>query len=439
MNEKKLVLVCAPITTVSGYGSRSRDICKALISSDKYDVRIMPILWGNTPTNALKEGEHDEIIRRLTNKVERQPDIFIHITIPSEFNNIGKLSIGITAGIETTLCRHDWIIGCNRMDLTLVSSNHSKEVLEKTIYEKGDKNDPQKVVETLKLIKPVEILFEGVDTNVFNKNPQLDLVIKEEIDSIKEAQAFLFVGHWLQGHMGHDRKDVGMLVKVFCDIFKTKPPKKRPALILKTSGATFSETDRYEIQNKLWMVLSQYEETARPSIYLLHGELSDVQMNSLYNHPKVKAMISFTKGEGFGRPLLEFTTTGKPVIASNWSGQKDFLSEKHSVLLPGKLEQVHPSSVNDWILRDAKWFTVDYNQAALKIYQVFSDYEDYLKLSKIQANITKRDFTLDLMGEKLIEYIEKYYSNKSFPELRELQPLAGEMQKITNLPKLRKV
>ena len=54
--------------------------------------------------------------------------------------------------------------------------------------------------------------------------------------------------------------------------------------------------------------------------------MTDEEMNSLYNHPKVKAMVSFTKGEGFGRPLAEFGTTGKPIIASNWSGHLDFLS-----------------------------------------------------------------------------------------------------------------
>ena len=57
----------------------------------------------------------------------------------------------------------------------------------------------------------------------------------------------------------------------------------------------------------------------------LRLELISEELNELYNHPKVKAMVSTTKGEGFGRPLLEFSLTGKPIMASGWSGHLDFL------------------------------------------------------------------------------------------------------------------
>ena len=50
-----------------------------------------------------------------------------------------------------------------------------------------------------------------------------------------------------------------------------------------------------------------------------------IEMNSIYNHSKVKAMVSLTKGEGFGRPLLEFSLSQKPLIVSGWSGHMDFL------------------------------------------------------------------------------------------------------------------
>ena len=67
-----------------------------------------------------------------------------------------------------------------------------------------------------------------------------------------------------------------------------------------------------------------------PNIYLLHGDLTLEQMALLYNLPKVKAMLSCTHGEGFGRPLAEATCCDLPVIASNWSGQMDFLNPKQS-------------------------------------------------------------------------------------------------------------
>ena len=45
-----------------------------------------------------------------------------------------------------------------------------------------------------------------------------------------------------------------------------------------------------------------------PNIYLVHGDFTDDEMNQLYNHPKVKVHVSFTHGEGFGRPLLELVS-----------------------------------------------------------------------------------------------------------------------------------
>lgn len=440
VDSKKLVAVCGPVGTVSGYGARSRDICTALIKSGKYDVRIIPVPWGSTPQSALDEGNpnHAQIIKRLSQSIERQPDVFIHVTIPNEFKKAGKLSIGVTAGIESTLCRHEWLQGCNVMDLVLTSSTHSKNVFENTTYDFKPKPNTNEQPRVLKIVKPIEVLFEGIDTDVFQKTTKIDPEINRYMaDVVDESFCYLFVGHWLQGVPGQDRKDIGMLVKTFCDTFKTKPIKKRPALILKTSGATFSKIDELDITKKLHHILAQYPEGQRPNIYLLHGELTDAEMNSLYNHPKVKVMISFTKGEGFGRPLLEFTTTGKPVIASNWSGQVDFLSPKHSVLLEGKVGQVHESAANEWIIKESQWFTVDYGKAALTLLQVFSDYGEFLKQSKVHRNITNRDWTIEKMGEQLINYIEgNFKASRQLPELRQVPQMP---KSPSELPKLKKV
>ena len=74
-------------------------------------------------------------------------------------------------------------------------------------------------------------------------------------------------------------------------------------------------------------------------------------MNALYNHPKIKAMVSFTKAEGFGRPLLEFSSIGKPVISPHYSGQKDFLKQEFICALPGELTPIHSSAKNDYLIQ----------------------------------------------------------------------------------------
>lgn len=424
-NKKKVVLA-GSVTTQSGYGSHARDIARALILSEKYDVSIIPIRWGNTPQDALNpEREGDRIIldRLVPGNLQYKPDVFIHVTIPNEFQPIGNLNIGITAGIETTACKPEWIEGCNRMDLVLATSTHSADVLKSMQYEQRNSQTGQ-VVNILKCTTDIEVLFEGIDTDVYNDRPDKTHRIYEYLSDIPESFCYLFVGHWLQGDVGHDRKDIGMLIKTFIDVFKRKSTKNRPALVLKTSLAGFSKMEYQQIHDRIQdirnMCRSSGWEGDLPNIYVLQGNLTDSEMNTLYNHPKIKSMVSFTKGEGFGRPLLEFSMTGKPMIVSGWSGQLDFLDPEYYTLLPGKLEQVHPSAVNDWIIPESRWFTVNYTIAAQRMQAVMDKYPEYAKKSKKRKSYMRKTYSLSAMGDLLDKYIDST-TNVIKPQLKTIQ------------------
>lgn len=431
---KPLVLLVAPVGTRSGYGSRSIDIATALIKSGKYEVAIYPTRWGATPQNALDSNnpDHQEIAKRLmsTPQLPYQPDIFIQISVPNEFQKVGKYNIGITAGIETTLASGDWVEGCNRMDLVLTSSEHAKKVLSESKWSKMDNNTKQQIGEIV-CTTPIEVLFEGVDINKYFKTKEIHKGVIDELSTIKEDFAFLFVGHWLNGDIGQDRKDVGMLCKVFLETFKNKAKHNQPALILKTSRADFSPIDKKHILDKISAVYGTVSGGATlPNIYLLHGDLTDDEMNSLYNHPKVKAHISFTKGEGFGRPLAEACMSAKPVIASNYSGHLDFL--KHAILLPGQLNKVHSSAVwKDVILPESEWFTVDYGYASSLMKNIVDNYKDYEVDAKKQATFIKKNYSFDQMAEKLVSILDE-----KAPKRVELK--LPQLKKV-ELPKLKKV
>ena len=126
-----MILVTAPVQTRSGYGNHSRDICQALIESDKYDLKINPVRWGTTPMNALEEDNfiHQEIDKRILRQpnLEKQPDLHLHIVIPNEFQPIAKVNIGMTAGIEHTIPPANWVEGCNRMDKVIFTSKFSRD------------------------------------------------------------------------------------------------------------------------------------------------------------------------------------------------------------------------------------------------------------------------------------------------------------------------
>ena len=443
---KPLVLVTAPVGTRSGYGSHSRDICRSLIAMDKFDVKIWPVRWGSTPQDVLSEDNSTDvpIIKRLLDNpnMDRQPDIHFHIVVPNEFQAMAKYNIGITAGLETTVCPPEWIEGLNRMNLNIVPAKFIKESLEKTVFDKHDQNTKQKIG-TIQNEKPIEVLFEGADTNIYKTTKEFSKNLVDALKEIKEDFCFLFVGHWLQGGLGNDRKDLGMLIKTFLETFKNQ--KKQPALLLKTSGATPCILDREDIFKKI----NEIKNTTNgklPNIYMLHGDLRDEEMNGLYNHPKVKAHVSFTHGEGFGRPLLEASLSEKPVIAPNWSGHVDFLN-KDAILLPGSLNDVKKESFpKNMHVKGAQWFTVNYNFASKTLKDVFDNYSKYTVKGKKLAIVNSTKFSLDAMTKKFEEILDRYLPKfeeqpkqvpLKLPKLKKVGKVS-ELPKI-ELPKLKKV
>ena len=442
---KPVCLVTAPVATRSGYGAHSRDIVRALVKLDKYDVKIWNVRWGNCSMNALnKDDPNDKLIldRMLQQpKLDVQPELHVHIVIPNEFQTFGKYNIGITAGLEKTACPPEWVQGMNKMDMNIVPSTFVKDVMNNVTFDINDKQTNQPSGQ-LKVEKPIEVLFEGVDTNIFKKTNEFSKEFVDEMKNVKESFNFLYVGHWLQGRLGHDRKDTGMLVKVFLETFKDM--KIKPGLIMKSSGATFSLLDREDMLNRIKSIKDSIKGDL-PNIYLLHGDFTDNEMNELYNHPKVKAHVNITHGEGFGRPLLESTISQKPVMASNWSGHVDFLPKSLAVMLGGGLEDVPKDSFPDNMHVDgSKWFTVNYQEASMRMKDIYKSYKKYTLNAKKLGTINKSKFSLDAMTRELGKILDKYVPEfpkeveLKLPKLKKVNSPTSELPKL-KLPKLKKV
>tara|TARA_R110001592_G_scaffold126195_5_gene337100 strand:- start:563 stop:1849 length:1287 start_codon:yes stop_codon:yes gene_type:complete len=400
-NIKKFCVVSCPVATRSGYGGRSRDFVRALIKSKpEWDVKILSQRWGNTSMDALVAGVDDDLLSRIiVEKTDRKPNIWIQISVPNEFQPVGDYNIGVTAGVETTIMPPECLEGINRMDKILTSSQFSKDVMKASIYDKKDEKT-NALISKLELSTNVEVLFEGIDTNIYDNKKPSEPRVDEVLSSIDESFCYLFVGHWLKGDFGHDRKNIGGLLWNFLNVFKGK--KNPPALILKTSRGNTSLIDRVGLRDLIKEIKDQVGESKLPNIYLLHSDLTDIEMNALYNHPKVKAHVSFTRGEGFGRPLLEATISGKPMVVSGWSGQVDFLNKQMVNIIGGTLVDVHKSAADGkFILSDAKWFDIDTSSANKALKDIFDNYKKYLTLSRKHRQYTKDNFTFDKMAELL--------------------------------------
>jgi glycosyltransferase involved in cell wall biosynthesis len=371
------VVIASPVATQSGYGHHAREIITNIIEQrgTEWDVKLVSLPWGHTPMTY--PISVDLQLRIIPLPLQEQPDIWVQVSVPNELQAVGKYNIGVTAGTEGNICPPEWIDKLNAMNLVIVPSEFTKTVFEETAKQSN------KVITT-----KIEVIPEYFDETVYTTK---EIETLSELDSIEESFAFLSVGHWLQGQAGEDRKNMSGLVHCFFNTYKDK--KDAPALILKTSGATYSIMDRMDMEDRIKQLRAMFNTSKLPNVYLVHGELTDTEMNALYNHPKVKAMVSFTKAEGFGRPLLEFSTTGKPIIAPHYSGQSDFLKKDFICALPGAQTPIHQSAQNEFLIDGATWFTPDYGYAGKMMQEIQKNYKKWLELGKRQRYFVNSSFT----------------------------------------------
>ena len=441
---KPILLLSAPVFNRSGYGDLSTDIARSLLKHDKYDLRITLQRWGKCQSKHFEDELTTSIDKELYGRIIKeplqvQPDIFMQITIPSEFlmvqpgtpysapvfNKIGKYNIGITAGIETDIASGEFLEGVSRMDLTIVTSKFTKDVFLNTQLQKR-LPDGKVVPFRLDPHTKIEICNWGANTDIFKKTDIRVQTVDEEMDKIPENFAFLFVGQWTSNQLYNDRKDISNLIKVFCKTFQKI--KNKPCLILKTCGTNFSSMDRFRMLQMIHEVQKDFGEEC-PNVYLLHGELNEYEMNALFNHPKVKCHISFTHGEGYGHPLLLQTLSGKPLLVSDWSGHKDFLNPEYANFLQGTVDPVPDNCTNQWIVKGSKWFNVSYNLAEDKMKNVFQYYDKgkYQERAEKLRLENMEKFSIEAMDKRLWEILDAniptFASTNDFvvPELKPVE------------------
>jgi hypothetical protein len=186
---KKVMLICAPVSSRSGYGDHARDLVRAFLKLDKFNIKILDVNWGETPRNALDNESDKNIINCILPQpqLDRQPDVYVDIRIPNEFQTWGKINIGITAGIETTAVSSKWLEGCNKMDLVIVPSEHSKDGFVTALYEKMQQlpDGQQQKIGEFKLETPMEVLFEEKTLHFY----MLDCGVK--VDMVKIEKTYL--------------------------------------------------------------------------------------------------------------------------------------------------------------------------------------------------------------------------------------------------------
>ena len=448
---KKSVMMCAPFNTRSGYGDHARSIYYSIMDRDDLDVKCIDVKWGTTPRNHLNPEvpRHKKLLDSFISagNVKVQPDVYIDIRIPNEFQNPGKFNIGVTAGVETDVVSAEFLMGCNKMNLIIVPSNFTAETFKRCHYDKNQEVDgEQQKVGQVELERPIEVLFEGVDTDIYRplNSSEIKSDFTDELNNLlKEDFVYLHVGQLTRGKYGEDRKNIPLMIKCFLQAFTNNP--NPPALLLKINGANFSVLDRKETVARIDEIKNKFSEAdIIPNVYLLHGDLTIKEMAMLYNNPKIKGFVSCTHGEGFGRPLLEASCCGLPVIASKWSGQMDFLNDKESLMINGHLGEIPDSQV--WepiVVKPGQWYNVNEADVIRKFKMFHKKFRIINKKGKRLGRTNHRKFSLTNMAKKFnstLDEILKSIPNPVALNLPKLKKVKDDKSQSTiKLPKLKKV
>lgn len=353
INRKK-VLIRAPLLTISGYGVHARQIFEWAISREDFEVFVQPLPWGVTPwllNDTDKSGLVGEIMKRIVDMSSKPKfDISLQIQLPNEWDpGLANYNIGVTAAVETDICNKSWIAACNKMNALIVPSTHVKNVLTGS----GESLDV-----------PIFVVPESYHSSI---DKEADLT--SHLD-VKTDFNFLVFGQITGNNPENDRKNLFYTVKWICEEFKNE---KDVGLIIKTNSGRATKIDRLMTEKLLKNLLSQVKgKNMFPRTYLLHGNMTEDEVAAVYRDKKVKALVSLTRGEGFGLPLLEAAASGLPVVATGWSGHTDFLNQGKYISIDPKLTPIHKSRVDDKIfVSGAKWAEVDEKEVKQKLRKFF--------------------------------------------------------------------
>ena len=329
------IIFQAPAYSMSGYGAHARDIILALWDSRKYNLSLAPTGWAMTSqTDSLPVDTMDILTFVTNNPIKQNVDFtFVHLGIPPEFKKVSKTcNIGITAGIESDRLTPGWAEGCNVMDAVIVPTDFIKEIL---------------VRGGVKV--PVYSVGEGVDTETFN-NTVDPRYADELLAGVSTPFNFLTGGMYIGNTPENDRKGIGKLIRLFCDAFADTPD---VGLIVKSTSMNNASPDWVLTRSKIEAIKKERE---FPRVYLLHGEISDQQLASLYRHPKVKAFASCTSGESWGRMVAEAAASDLPLLVTGWSGYKDYLFEGAVTYFDYDLAEVAPEAMGQGLFfPQMKW------------------------------------------------------------------------------------
>ena len=351
---KKKVLVRGPLLSQSGYGNHSRQVVKWLLKRDDLDVVTQVLGWGITPwllDGDIEDGIIGEIMKRSITQMPTGIDLSYQVQLPNEWDpTIAKVNVGITAAVETDICHPAWITACNKMDAVVVPSMFTKGTLERSGH----------------CITPITVVPESFIPEITTETDVLDVDFSSKFN-------FLVFGMLTGQNPRNDRKNLFYTLKWIMEEFHDEPD---VGIVLKTSSGRGTKIDKKVTHKIIKQVVSEVRTSDFPKIHFLHGSMTNAEVASIYRHPKIKALVSLTRGEGYGLPILEAAASDMPVVATNWSGHLDFMRKGRFVAVDYTMQTIDPTRVDDQIfMTNARWAEPSEKDAKKRLRKLYESYQ----------------------------------------------------------------
>ncbi len=389
---RKKILLKGPLLTRSGYGEQARFALRSLRSrEDLFEVFIQPLQWGKTSwinDTTTERRWIDRTIEKTIAYIQQggKFDISLQVTIPNEFERIATTNIGYTAGIETTKIAHQWIPKSNEMDKIITVSSHSKKVFENTEYQAENRQTGERF--DLRTNTPVE--FVNYPVKVFENSSELGLNMTTNFNFLTVAQF-------------GPRKNLQNTIKWFIEEFRNEDV----GLVVKSSVAKNCLMDRTMLYQQLTTFVRK-QGAKQCKVYLLHGDMTDEEMHSLYKDSRIHAYVSLPHGEGFGLPLFEAAYSALPVVAPGWSGQMDFLTdeegEEHFYNVAFDLKPVQKEVVWDGVITAESMWAYP-REASAKEQMRLCYQEQKSEDCQLYAQQLNERFSAEKMYERFVSFI----------------------------------
>jgi glycosyltransferase involved in cell wall biosynthesis len=214
--------------------------------------------------------------------------------------------------------------------------------------------------------------------------PQVSEKLDRKTIGLKEDEAYnLFIFDYLS--VFH-RKNPLDLAAAHIMAF---PDQKGPRLVIKSINGELNRNQHDQLKDAV---------SERNDIIVVDSYLSREQLHSLLN--ECQTYISLHRSEGYGLTIAEAMSLGKPVIATAYSGNLDFMKPDNSILVPFKLVPVGNQSFP--YPGDSRWAQPDIVFAAKSMRELSTDESLRTRI----GNKARIDVTTEFTTERAAHFIQ---------------------------------